>query len=142
MIIAPPEELVYRECSPELDHAYIFKTWLCTYRHSPMVRKVPNDTYYDAHRAIIDRLLKKSVTLIAANPEDESHIYGFICYQEPNILHFAAVKRLYWRFGLGRAMVKKADLKRQIYCSHWAEMMDIWQTGHEMVYSPYLQHEE
>lgn len=142
MIIPTGVELLYRPREPD-DNSYIFKTWVHTYRLSPMVQGVPSEVYFPQQRKVIGALLDRATTTMACNHADPKHIYGYVCFDAPDVLHFLAVKRLYWRFGLGRGLMEEAGLRSgTIRCSHWTPLatdVNESQSAITLTYAPELQ---
>lgn len=64
------------------------------------------------YRDIRDRVRKvmehpSTRILMAANPESPSHLFGFVAYAAPNVLHWVYVARMWRGLGVARAMVSR-----------------------------------
>ena len=81
-----------RSMVPE-DESFIYSAWLKSYRSSPVATYLDNDTYYDNHKKIIEKLLLKANVTILCSKEDSSQIYGFLCH-EGNTAHYLYIKAL------------------------------------------------
>lgn len=57
-----------------------------------------------------ERLLQHEATrvLVACNPEMESHLFGFVAYSAPNVLHWIYVPRTWREIGLGKTLAAAA----------------------------------
>lgn len=86
----------------------VINAWVSEHRHSPAARFVRDREYFADQRALVVDLLHSSFTLVACAPDDESHIYGFICYGPANTIHWVYVKSAYRRIGLADALLAAA----------------------------------
>ena len=75
------------------DTAFVFSSWLKSYRNGPAVRLMNNEDYFRCQAEIITQVLAKSVTLLACDPEDTSVIWGFVVFDEDDC-HYIYVKHL------------------------------------------------
>lgn len=95
------------------DIPFLFNSWLKSYRDSPMVKSIPNTTYYNAHHTIIERLLKSpgAIAYIACNPEDPDQIYAYIVgeyWQDvATVIHWIYCKHPFRSNGIGSALIAK-----------------------------------
>lgn len=94
----------------EADLGFLRDPWVQEMRHSPWSRGVPDDVYFPEMKAFVGRVLRRSYTLIACNPEDPTHVFGFVTFERPNVVHWIYVKRAYQRVGLGQALLDAAKL--------------------------------
>ena len=90
------------------DEAFIYSSWLRSYRNSDFASHISNAIYYDAHKQIVSKLLEECEVFILCSHTDEDHIYGFICYTNltPKLstLHFLYIKYSYRKMGLANYM--------------------------------------
>ena len=78
----------------EDDTAFIFNSWLKSYRFSHFGEKITNTIYFAEHHKVIERLIDNSKVLVACNPEEPSQVYGYIIGEEVDgifVLHFIYV---------------------------------------------------
>jgi GNAT superfamily N-acetyltransferase len=90
------------------DAPFIFSSWLKSYRQSEAVKGLSDDIYFDGQRSVINRILLRSACLVAVDPDDASHLYGFICFEEhyPNpVLHYVYVKQAYRKLGVASLLM-------------------------------------
>lgn len=97
-----------RSGRPE-DLPLIIRTWVSSNRGSPVVWGCPSPVYLVGQRALVLRILGASSAVVAVDPEDEAHVYGYCVWQAPNVIHYAFVKEAYRRVGLGTALLRSAQ---------------------------------
>jgi GNAT superfamily N-acetyltransferase len=102
--------VVFRESKPE-DRAFIYSSWLRSYRDSEFARSLSTDIYFHGHRQVLERILDRATTIVACDPEDPDHIYGWLCHEMgyPPILHYVYVKHPYRGMGLGKQLFAAFD---------------------------------
>jgi GNAT superfamily N-acetyltransferase len=64
----------------EQDWAYIYNTWLRSYRNSDRSKHLASKVYFAAQSAEIEQHLKTAHTIIAYDPEDEDHILAYAVF--------------------------------------------------------------
>jgi hypothetical protein len=57
------------------------------------------------HRDVIGALLARSLVLVACNPACPDQVYGYVCAEPPDALHFVYVRNTWRRFGIGSLLV-------------------------------------
>lgn len=86
---------------PGTHERFVVGTWLASYAQAPHVRKLHRDLYYAYQRALIPRLMARSVTTVV---EDDGLLLGWACAErvanELSALHYAFVKPRDRRMGL------------------------------------------
>lgn len=93
------------------DTNMVLKSWLLTLRNnSHLSWFVSNPDFFAGEQRILKRLLARSRVLIAHPPDDAELIAGFIVVEPPELVHFLYVKAALRRQGVGRALLKAADL--------------------------------
>jgi hypothetical protein len=97
------------------DVAFVARSWLKSMRKD---FHVADAGYYPVHSPIVNGLLERGETLIAADPEALFHIYGFVCFSKPNVLHYAYTKQLFRKVGVARRLLEAAGLRRPLVCSY------------------------
>ena len=112
----------------EADEACVFATWLNSYKHGAhFPRKVPDAVYFAQHHGVIERLLKRSRTVVATIPEDEDVILGWACYEPamqmdgiavPAIVHYVYVKPDFRRAGVAARLLSEVDANEAMYTHH------------------------
>lgn len=138
------EEVEIRPLKKE-DHAFLFSSWLRSYKQSRFAHRIKNDIYFMWHHILIERLLSRpSVSVHVAHMKgDADIIFGFLVSetmnQEPRILHYVYVKDDFRGFGLARELFNAAKLRAPVYFSHWTYLADPIVEKHQatLVYDPY-----
>jgi hypothetical protein len=87
----------------ETERPFVLSSWLKSYRNAPAVRLADNATYYAGQAASILKTLDRAETLVAADPEDDNVIWGFIV-SEGELIHYVYVKHLMRRNGLAHSL--------------------------------------
>lgn len=93
------------------DEGLIYNSWLKTVEESSMAFGISRTLFYDEQAKIIKTLIDEHVVIVACDPTDESHIYGFLCFSYAHdhfIFHFLFVKLAYRQFGIARALRDEA----------------------------------
>jgi L-amino acid N-acyltransferase YncA len=101
------EHVTLREATP-LDLPLIYSSWLKSYRKSEATRDFSNQVYFDGHRDVIARLLKRSIVILAVEKADPDQIYGWVCFERGNPIrtfHYVYVKHTYRGLGLGKLLM-------------------------------------
>lgn len=129
------------------DLGFLVKSWVQEHRHSPASKGVPDDLYFASQRKLVLALLRRAWSLVAVDPADADHLYGFVVFElAPPRLHWVYVKEAYRRAGLGEALLRAAfgealSLRQRILCSHASNMTRALcapSERHRLVYCPYL----
>lgn len=129
----------------EQDLAFIYNSWLKSYREAPAVRTVPNHIYYTEHHEIIEKILKSpySEILVACDPLNDDILYGYVVgeHMEHNLtLHWVYCKQEWRRRGvatglLGQLKSRSADLPIQY--THFTRFIKKLKENQEITYNPY-----
>lgn len=88
------------------DDAFIYSSWLKSYRQSPAAKEFSNDVYYSGQSRLIARLMKEATILLACSQDDEDQVYGYICFG-PGLLHYLYVKHAYRGYGIARLLTER-----------------------------------
>lgn len=99
------------------DLNFIYNSWLKSVADTFFAHGMPKKIYYDLHAEVIKDLLECSRVIVAVNPEDSEHIFGFIVYHPDYqhnrlILHFVYVKQPYRQLGVANKL-KQAMLDHE-----------------------------
>lgn len=128
----------------ETDIPFIFKSWLVNFRASNYLEDIiDHDIYFEFHKRLVEKILSDSICLLAANPEDESQVFGYIAYRKIkglNILHYIYVKAPYRRLGIAEFLLDFVfEKKRQtIVTTHYTRMARVLRRKWNIVFNPYL----
>lgn len=101
------------------DTAFLFKSWLDSYRYSDWGKQLDSRTYYDGHHAAIERVLENPRTrvVVACLPDTPYVDLGF-AVSTGDTLHYVFVKRQARQFGVGSALLAALDLPPAPRISH------------------------
>jgi len=130
----------------EDDTAFIFNSWLKSYRFSHFGEKITNTIYFAEHHKVIERLIDNSKVLVACNPEEPSQVYGYIIGEEVDgifVLHFIYVKHTFRNMGVGKTLLDAWGHNKEkagVY-THHTRMADKLAAKYNFVYHPYLMFE-
>lgn len=131
------------------DINYIIDSWVSSYRHSPDMQGVDERVYKIEMRNRIYREISRNKTFVAVNPEDEQHIYGWICFKPPRqfghlpVVSYVYVKRDFWLRGIGANLVDLArasgsDPDGPVWCFDWTLSMRKFADKVGMMRNPFL----
>ncbi len=134
--------ILYRPAVEE-DKAFIFNSWLKSFRKGTFSANVDNSVYYANHHKLIERILLKSKTIICCNSQDPSIIYGYVVYQEVEsqfVLHFVYVKNIYRKLGLASKLLAetKHDFNILGCYTHQTNVGVAKEEKYNLVYHPYI----
>jgi hypothetical protein len=96
----------------EADAAFIFNSWLKSFRDSSFAAPVSNETYFTEQHKLIERLLKRCKVFIACEPQDHTNIYGWVCFEEHEgvfTLHYAYIKHNFRMLGIAKELLKESN---------------------------------
>jgi hypothetical protein len=79
------------------DRPFVASSWLQSYRDAAGMSMADSKRWY---QPLVDGLLDSAITYVACNPEDESHIFGWLCMASEAqagvmVLHYTYVKTLF-----------------------------------------------
>jgi hypothetical protein len=98
------------------DIPFLYSTWLKAMKYdSDIGLSVRKSIFFEQYRQILDNILSDSKVLLAVHPDEPNVIFGYLVYQEPNILHFSFVKETFRRLGIASDLVKIAMAGSPIY---------------------------
>lgn len=102
---------VLRDFAPG-DEAFIFATWLRSYRASRIAGALEPELYFFEQQKVIARLLKSADVRVASSPDEARQIFGWIVGKRPDarppaiaVVHYLFVKGEYLEMGLGRKLL-------------------------------------
>lgn len=107
------EDFTFRVATVD-DEPFFYNSWLESYRkHSPAVRSIPRNMYYEGQHEVIEKVLKRSgtVCLIACSKEDSNQILGYLIYEKLGqdlVFHWVYVKYPFREFGIARELERAA----------------------------------
>lgn len=131
------------------DLHFIIDSWLNSYlsfeknKHGKTTAQTPlkfirKSVYFENQPKVIEHILQRSDVLIACNGEDLNHIYGYIVFQKPNVMHYIYVSHIWRRMGVAEALIKAADLTKPMLYTHHTDYMRWMKPRWGCEYNPYL----
>jgi len=130
------DALTLRALDPS-DLAFIFNSWLKSYRDSSFGKSISNPMYFRQHHHVIDKLIGRTEIILAVNQDDPKQIYGYVCMERRGpipILHYLYVKQPYRKLGIARQLFALLPDDPFIYTHESPVVSKFSQKG---VYSPY-----
>lgn len=89
---------------------FLFNSWLMSFKKSKFAGVVTNKQYFATYRATIEDLISRGAeVLFAVDPNNESRILGWICFEE-NCLHYIYVKDPYLTWGVADKLMDASGL--------------------------------
>lgn len=121
------------------DLAFIFSSWLKSFRESEFAKGIPTSLYYREHHRLIERLLERAQVLVACNPESPSQIYGWICFERSRarVIHYVYVKQPFRELGIAKRLLEAALAGEEGFFYTHLGITD-GKLKERAVYSPYL----
>ena len=143
------------EPATEADIPLVYETWLRNYwgvnaKHTRARRPLCHmdiELYFAEQRRLIDRLLERSIVLVARDPDDEVLRYGWIAFeQSPPTLHYVYVKypirsTATCRRGLGTQLMEAFHPgfgKDMFFYTHQTYSMSFLKDKWKGIYNPYI----
>ena len=108
---APAFPMVIRD-GVEGDYPFIFATWLNHFRESPVGKLPTKDVYFREQHRVIERLLARSKVLVAANPDADFHMFGWLVGEHSKIgaiVHYAFVKSPFRKAGIAKKLLQTLE---------------------------------
>ena len=132
------------------DRSFIINSWVRSYAKraiadSPQPGGIgPPRTeaavYVSSQNRLVERLLARSDILVACGREDSDQIFGYIAYEDPNLLHYLYVKIPFRRLGIGRLLTSSVldNFPRAVVVTHWSpSVQKVLGDGVEIEFNPY-----
>jgi hypothetical protein len=123
------------------DENFVFRTWLEHYRQqSKITKNILKTTYFAGQHKVIERILKRSLTIIAAFEDSPSTILGYLVLEmtTPPTIHWMYVKGSWRRMGIAKSLLGKLNPNSCAF-THWTDEVDAFlrQRWPGAVYNPY-----
>lgn len=126
-----------RPAQPD-DINFILNSWLKVMR-AEIPNNCPNEIFYRIHKERIMKTLQRALVTIAANPEDESQIFGYMVWEHPETIHFAFVKSPFRRLKIFQRLLDNV-LGTKKFCTYtqhtWAT--NFFRRTLRLIYNPYM----
>ena len=130
------------------DYPLIFNSWLKSAQKSNFSRNIHASVYFPNHHKIIDDILQRAKTLVAVDPNDASHIFGFIVAEKVEgvcVFHYIYIKHLYRDVGIGQQLLNAMceilghSVEVASFCSHLPNYKIANSADRRnFIYNPYL----
>lgn len=118
-----------RKAEPR-DKAFILATWKRSYQESPVMRWTQStEAGRSAYFAHVNRtcagLLDKSHALVAYNPVDDEHCFGYVVCEPNKVVHYLYIKRDYRRQRIASRLLEAGTFKAEaaLPVSHYTEAL-------------------
>jgi GNAT superfamily N-acetyltransferase len=90
------------------DSAFLYSSFLRSYRQSDYTAGIPNDVFFDVFKQEFAAVLNLFNVLVAHPEEDEDEIAGFIAWTGRTVAWLYVKKTPWRRMGLGRQLLTEA----------------------------------
>ena len=128
-----PNVRAYR---PAADEAIVAATWKDTFWSLGFLRWAAKRDYYRQMNRVVEWLVSPDNVLVAVNPRDENHVWGWLCFSG-SVIHYAWVRHEYRRVGIFRLLLAKSELPTHpLHCSHWTRLCEVVQGKWQLAYVP------
>ena len=126
----------------EEDVAFIFNSWLKSFRSSPFARVLSNEIYFAGHHKLIEKVLRRSQVSVVCNVDDSSQIFGYSVTERITgvlVIHYIYVKDSYRNMGIANTLLQNAGHdKRNFSCyTHHTKPCDLIASRYSLLYQPY-----
>lgn len=132
----------------DADLALIRSSWMRSLRESQTHRDVEASVYKTNQPLIINGLIRRSLTIMAVNPEDPTQIFGYVVATPTTsnvcVLHWLYVKSAFRKLGIGSALVREAiheteaNTNYPVCCTYISHNFNWLKDKLNLVYNPYL----
>lgn len=146
--MSEPVQMLIRPATDE-DMAFVFHSWLMTYRKAPATVGIPSNVFYAQHHKLIERLIEDPATqiMIVCPSNDKELICAYMVaspVQNTNgkamMIHFVYVKETFRLLGLAKTLAKGFGINNDtvLFCSHYTTPAKPLVEKFGIVYNPYL----
>lgn len=126
----------------ESDAAFIFDSWLRSYRKGGRSPRVESAVFWDEHRRLLGKLLSRSTVLVACSGEDPAQLFGWLAFERLGavcVVHYCYTQRVFRRLGVAKKLLEVASsgsggLAHTHETDAGAPFAKAWRS----VYNPYL----
>lgn len=132
----------------EGDKPFVFEAWIQQMMRSPDLFGCPRNDVRSGMGRRIERILARAEVRVLCNASATDQLFGFIAFEDPDVVHWIYVKGPYRRAGLARGMVLSAIGDKPIRHSHQLYFDDEHRMGkrrthlfaqkHNLYYAPFL----
>jgi hypothetical protein len=125
------------------DLAFIYATWLNSYRYDAKLSKgVRNQIYFAEYNRVIDRILTRDNTKVqvACKPDEPIVIFGFMVSQ-PGVYHYCFVKEAFWKQGIAHSLAEASGnlaYPNPQYTHRTSLLGPVLAAHPELIYNPFI----
>jgi hypothetical protein len=92
----------------EGDIPFVFSSWLKSFRTGLITKFVDNNIYFSEQHKVVERLLRRSNTIMAVSPTDPATIYGYLVTERIDgilVVHYGYTKQTFRGMGVLRQLL-------------------------------------
>lgn len=132
----------FRDMAAE-DNAFVYNSWLKSFRNGTMNRNVDNSIYFHNHHKLIDKILQRSTIVVCCDAKDPKIIFGYVVYEKIDgqfVLHYIYVKNIYRKLGIAKKLLEqcKHDFSVLGCYTHQTQVAVAKEEKYNLLYHPYL----
>ena len=86
------------------DTNFVLNSWLKSYKDSAPLENIPQGIYYTEYKKTVQKRLEEGRTVMCVNPEDLDQIFGYVCFESPQVLHYIYIKYPYRKLGFAKQL--------------------------------------
>ena len=126
------------------DESFIYNSWIRSYwEHSDWAKLMDKRVFDGQHHALIQGLIENAKVLVAVNPDDFDHIFGYVAFDTIDaltVIHYVYVKSPYLRLGVGKKLLEATGYQQgmPLIATHWTRPCKELRHKIPMVFIPYL----
>jgi hypothetical protein len=124
----------------EDDHGFILNSWLKSYYDTAdLSPRISREVFFKNEGKIIKELLRTELIKVICNPHDETHIYGYACYNDtPVTLHYIYVKQPFRKMGLAKNLLRDYLESEDVIVSYSTSRIKRFGKHYNFKYNPYV----
>lgn len=123
------------------DLNFVLDTWLKPMEnHDPMAKRMHMGIYKKNLRTQVEAIMKLSTITVAHNPEDESHIYGYVVHRTLctiPIISWVHVKKPFRNLRMASALLEPIIKNRVSICTYKLDYLGRVMAKYEIIHNPY-----
>lgn len=122
------------------DTAMVFDAWMLFAKGTPGFVNVPARILFPKYRSIVQNTLKQNKTTMAVNPEDDTHVFGFVSFREIEtipIISFAYIKEPFRGLGIEEELLNQA-VGETTFLTHPIFWIKTYFPKTSFIYNPFL----
>jgi len=101
------------------DSNFITNSWMQSYRKSDFAKYIPTYAYNTGHHALVKLAIDRSITFCAVAKDDENQIFGWLCIEPPQTMHYIYVKHSFRDLGIAASLIEHSKIfEQELLFSH------------------------